>query len=64
MQLVALFKPSLVPITIPKAHEREHRHRCRQCGWVNVFVPLSAVPKERERAPVLTESWRSITVKS
>lgn len=45
MQLVGLFKPSLVAI-VARTHAGEIRRRCRHCGFVNVFHP------------VLTESWR------
>jgi hypothetical protein len=56
MQLVVLFKPSLVSVAVPRTHERERRHRCRSCGWVNVFVPLVAISQPANSS--LTPGWR------
>lgn len=53
MQLVAMFKPSLLPMLIPKTHPLEQRRRCRSCGYVNVFHPVG-----------LTHNWRAVTLKS
>lgn len=39
MQLICSFKPSLFTVVVPKTHVREVRHRCRGCGWVNIFHP-------------------------
>ena len=43
MQLVGLFKPSALGV-VPKSHRNEVRHRCRGCGYVNLFVPVADVP--------------------
>jgi hypothetical protein len=63
MQLAVRFKPSLFPHALAQIDPRERRHRCRSCGWVNVFVPSAPVAAER-RNPLLTPSWRHVTLKS
>jgi hypothetical protein len=40
MQLVAVFKASAA-IRVPKMDLQERRRRCRHCGHVNVFRPLT-----------------------
>jgi hypothetical protein len=65
MQLAIRFKPSLFRRALDQLHPREHRQRCRSCGWVNVFVPSAAVSVDRNpRSPLLTPSWRDISLKS
>jgi hypothetical protein len=67
MQLAVRFKPSLFPLSVGQLHPEEHRHRCRACGWVNVFVPSASVAAERQctaRRSLLTPSWRDVTLKS
>lgn len=54
MELVALFRPKLT-VVVPRSHREEVRHRCRSCGYVNIFHPVST--------SVLTPSWRGITLK-
>lgn len=39
-KLMATFSASL-PLLFPKTHPREKRHKCRHCGYVNVFHPLT-----------------------
>lgn len=66
MQLVMAFKPSLFPWPIPKTHPQEHRHRCRNCGFVTVLIPAgqsAGAEHGVDHAP-LDDSWRAITVKS
>jgi hypothetical protein len=63
MQLAVRFKPSLCTQAIVQLHPREHRQRCRSCGWVNVFVPSASVMAE-PRHSLLTPSWLTVTVKS
>lgn len=41
MRLVALFRASAFG-QLRGAHVAEVRRRCRSCGWVNVFHPLTA----------------------
>lgn len=62
MQLAVRFKPSLFRRAMEQLHALERRHRCRSCGWVNVFVPAAAVPADRDE--LLTPSWRNISLKS
>lgn len=62
MTLAVRFKPSLFPRAMEQLHALERRHRCRACGWVNVFVPMPAV--EAVNGRVLTPSWRDISLKS
>jgi hypothetical protein len=66
MQLAVRFKPSLFPVSLEQLDPRERRHRCRACGWVNVFVPVPApTPVESAGAArLLTPSWRDISLKS
>lgn len=59
MQLAIRFKPSLFRRALDQLHPAEHRHRCRSCGWVNVFIPATAAD-----TAVLTPSWRDISLKS
>jgi len=40
MQLVAVFKAS-DPILLAPTDVHERRRRCRHCGYVNVFKPLT-----------------------
>lgn len=63
MRLAVRFKPSLFQQAIAQIHPQEHRQRCSSCGWVNVFVPSASVTAERERTPLLTPSWRTVTLK-
>lgn len=64
MQLAVRFKPSLFPQSLGQLHHEEHRQRCRSCGWVNIFVPSASEAGEGSRNPLLTPSWRHITLKS
>lgn len=67
MQLAVRFKPSLFTRALDQLHPEEHRHRCRACGWVNVFVPSASVAAEQgrnARNSLLTPSWRDVTLKS
>lgn len=57
LQLAVVFKPSLFPWQIPKMHPREHRHRCRFCGFVSVLIPATAAESP------LDDSWRDVIVK-
>jgi len=41
MHLVAIFKASRYGFLGP-THPQEVRLRCRRCGWVNIFHPLTA----------------------
>lgn len=63
MQLAVRFKPSLFARALEQLHPEERRHRCRACGWVNVFVPSASVAAE-QRSSLLTPSWRHVTLKS
>jgi hypothetical protein len=63
MQLAIRFKPSLFERSLDQIHPEERRHRCRSCGWVNVFVPSAPVAAE-QRNSLLTPSWRDVTLKS
>jgi hypothetical protein len=63
MQLAVRFKPSLFPVRVAPLHPQEHRQRCRACGWVNIFVPSASTAAE-QRNPLLTPSWRDVTVKA
>lgn len=64
MQLAVRFKPSLFTQPIAQLHPQEHRQRCSSCGWVNVFVPSASSVAEPERNPLLTPSWRTVSLKS
>jgi len=64
MQLAVRFKPSLYQRAVERLHPSEHRQRCRSCGWVNVFVPSASVAAGREQNPLLTPSWRDVSLKS
>jgi hypothetical protein len=63
MQLAVRFKPSLFRRSLDQLHPQERRHRCRACGWVNVFVPSASVAAEQPNS-LLTPSWRHISLKS
>lgn len=43
MRLVALFRASAFG-QLRGSHTHEIRRRCRSCGWVNVFHPLTMRP--------------------
>lgn len=58
MQLAVRFKPSIFPVALQPLHPHEHRHRCRSCGWVNVYVPVVS------ENSLLTPNWRHISLKS
>lgn len=59
MQLTIRFKPSLFRQSLGQTHPLEQRHRCRSCGWVNVFIPV-----EVESSAVLTgPRWDDIVTK-
>jgi hypothetical protein len=49
MQLIVRFKPSHFP-RLDQIDPREVRHRCRSCGWVNIFIPAENTG--------LTPNWR------
>lgn len=54
MELVALFRPKLT-VVVPQSHPAEKRHRCRSCGFVNIFHPVEN--------SLLTPSWRTVNLK-
>lgn len=47
LELSALFKPSRMG-RISRTHPKELRVRCKSCGWVNVFHPLTRGGEEIE----------------
>lgn len=60
MQLCVRFKPSLFQRTIEPIHPLEQRCRCRSCGWVSIFVPVSAPAVRAGQS--LTPNWRNAIV--
>lgn len=63
MQLAVRFKPSLFQRSLDQLHPDERRHRCRACGWVNIFVPSAPSAADQQNS-LLTPSWRDVTLKS
>jgi hypothetical protein len=63
MQLAVRFKPSLFPLVVGQLHPEEHRHRCRACGWVNIFVPSASSAADQPNS-LLTPSWRHVSLKA
>lgn len=51
MQLVGIFRAAAKFGVIPSAHAGELRKRCRSCGWVNIYHPLTGT-----RRPLNVES--------
>jgi hypothetical protein len=54
MQVMAVFRKSPL-LQVVSRHRQKVEHRCRSCGYINIFHPAEKIS--------LTPEWRDISLK-